>query len=247
MGEVSDSCTPLDHARDEPPHVSHHRQSQDKYLLWNTPVCSNIHTPMPYVNSHCAWMYVENVLSPSSSWSERNSPPYLTPRHECPCSDIHCLLMLSIQCTHCTASPAGEGIKIYCSSQPNIFKIEWCARKDFWNSRSLRSHCFILLCRCCCSEEGWGIMLPGLPCLNTEMGIQKKSFAEAASDQTGEERPLGRRAALAPPGLEACTWAMNDTGDKWRDVTCGNDEKLEDQVLFRWRKDRFPLLVHWKI
>ena len=83
-----------------------------------------------------AWVYVEDVLSPSSSWSERNSLPYLIPLHECPCLGIHCLLMLSIQCTHCTSSSAREGIKIYCSSQPNIFKIEWCARKDFWNSRS---------------------------------------------------------------------------------------------------------------
>lgn len=47
-------------------------------------------------------------------------------------------------------------------------------------------------------------MLSGLPCLNTKMGIEEKSFAEAASDQTEEERPLGRRPTLAPPGLEAC-------------------------------------------
>lgn len=82
-----------------------------------------------------AWAYVENVLSPSSSWSERNLLPYLIPLSECPCSGIHCLLILSIQCTHCTSS-AWEGIKIYCSRQPNIFKIEWCARKDFWSTRS---------------------------------------------------------------------------------------------------------------
>lgn len=83
-----------------------------------------------------AWRYVADGLFPSSSWSERSSLPYLIPPRECPCSGIHCLLMLSIQCTHCTPSSAWEGIKIYCSTQPNIFKIQWCARKDFWNSRS---------------------------------------------------------------------------------------------------------------
>lgn len=83
-----------------------------------------------------AWISAADVLLPSSSRSERSSLPYLIPLHECLRSGIHCLFMLSIQCTHCTSSSAREGIKIFCSSQPNIFKNEWCARKDFWNSRS---------------------------------------------------------------------------------------------------------------
>lgn len=102
-------------------------------------ICSGI-TP---ANEWCdftygvvAWVYAEDVFFPSSSCSERSSLPYLIPLHECWCSGIHCLFMLSIQCTHCASSSAWEGKKIYCSSQTNIFKMKPCARKDFRNSRS---------------------------------------------------------------------------------------------------------------
>lgn len=76
----------------------------------------------------------------------------------------------------------------------------------------------VLLHKCCCSEEGWGLVLPGLPWLSTEMGIQKRHFAGAAPDQVGEEAPLGRRLTLSLSGLRGSAWTMNDTKHKWRDV-----------------------------
>lgn len=106
------------------PHSSHHGN-----------VCSEI-TP---ISAQCelthgagAWVHAGDVLPPLTR-SERNSLLYLIPLCQCSRSGIHCLLTTSIQCTHCAA---WEGIKIYCSSQANIFKIQGRARKDFWGSWS---------------------------------------------------------------------------------------------------------------
>lgn len=106
-------------------------RARKKHLLWNR------------ASKWMVWLYLwsrsmgicRKCIFPSSSCNEMSSLPYLIPLHECSCSGIHCLLMLSIQCTHCASSSAWEGIKIHCSSQTNIFKIKPCARKDFRNSR----------------------------------------------------------------------------------------------------------------
>lgn len=109
---------PLDHARNECPRVSCHRQSKEKCLLQNKPGKCLVWVSMwNWSMGRC-----RRCAFPCSSRGERNSRPYLTRPHECPRSGIHCLLTLGIQCTLCTS--AREGIKIYCSSQPNIFKIE---------------------------------------------------------------------------------------------------------------------------
>lgn len=102
-------------------------------------ICSGI-TPAnewcDFTSGVVAWGICRRCIFSSSSCSESSSLPYLIALHEHSCSGIHCLLTLSIQCTHCASSSAWEGIKIYCSSQTNIFKIKRCARKDFKNSRS---------------------------------------------------------------------------------------------------------------
>lgn len=125
-------CTFPDHAKNELSCVSYHRQSKKKHLLWNN---TSKWTVWLYLWS-CSMGICRRCIFPSSSCSERSSLPYLIPLHECSCSGIHCLLMLSIQCTHCASSSAWKGIKIFCSSQTNIFKMKPCARKDFRNSRS---------------------------------------------------------------------------------------------------------------